>query len=148
MRPFKLVLILGTLVGLQFVVSNPAQAAETPYARTCRQAGGQAWSVSLSSPEDIPLCRFDRAAIGAAEFAAFKWSHAKADSITAILNSAASEGGPETCSLFRARYAEAKDSDDITWALCVFADDSVAEVNTLARGTDSPQNASLVRTLR
>jgi hypothetical protein len=125
-----------------------ANATETPYARNCRIEGGLAWVVNFSETSDVMLCRFGSAAIGAAEFAELKWNQQSAGSIEALLGSSASSGGSATCSEYGARYAEAKDSNDTTWGLCVFSDGSVSEVNTLARGEADTRNASLIRALR
>jgi hypothetical protein len=125
-----------------------AALAETPYARTCRIAGGQAWTVNFSETNDLTLCRFGTAAIGAPEFAQFKWSQIKSKSIESVLDSAPSEGGGVTCSQFQSQYKIATDLDRRTWGLCMFSDGSAVEVKTLARGTNDPANAFLVEALR
>lgn len=132
---------------LQVAVIESA-LAETPYARTCRIAGGQPWVVNFSETQDLTLCRFSAAAIGAPEFAQFKWNQIQSDSIRTILSAEPTEGGASTCQHFSARFATAKDSDRRTWGLCLFQDGSAIEVKTLSRGAESSANALLIEALK
>lgn len=142
------ILTSGLFVGvLTLGFPNQAAAAETPYARTCRISGGEAWVVNYASGNDVMLCRFGSAAIGAAEFAELKWNDTQKASVRAFLSATPTEGGDETCRLNHASYAETKDSEQVQWALCTFGDGSVIEVNTLARGSADRHNAGLAAAL-
>lgn len=125
-----------------------AQASEPPYARVCRTAGGQPWTVDFSGGNDILLCRFGAAAIGAADFAELKWSGRELRSVREFLASTCAGSAGAACADHGGNLQTATDSDGISWQLCAFSDDSVVEAGTLARGSSAASNASLVHALR
>lgn len=124
-------------------------SAETPYARQCRISGGQQWTVSIDSPFDTTLCLFDTAAIGAAEFAQYKWGQGEQMSLKSFLAQQTPKNPTtSTCDSVGASYKTATDSNNTTWELCKFMDGSVIEVGTLAGGVNSPENIDLVKALQ
>jgi hypothetical protein len=125
-----------------------AASAETAYARECRIAGGRQWSVSIQTEFDTTLCLFAGAAIGAEEFAQYKWGNGLALSLKAFLRQNTERDPKGMCDVAGAAYWTAADTDGGQWELCKFPDGSVVELNTLARGTNNPQNALLVRALK
>lgn len=122
--------------------------AETPYARTCRIAGGQQWAVDMISKQDTVLCVFGDAAVGAAEFANYKWDNSLSLSLVTFLQQKSQLGLQGVCETFGAYQMNAKDSDGRTWSLCQFKDGTIVEAQTLARGVNDPANASLVKALQ
>jgi putative hemolysin len=122
--------------------------AEPPYARTCRVKGGQQWTVDLKLPTEVMLCMFNSAAIGAAEFAMYKWNKGMSQSLTAFFAQNTLLNSSTICQDQGAAQRISQDSEGSPWRLCVFADGSVIEANTLAYGTTSPMNAALVEALR
>lgn len=126
-----------------------AASAETPYARECRIAGGRAWSVDVQTQFDTTLCLFNSAAIGAEEFAQYKWGNGLALSLKTFLKQTAPKTANRgVCDEVGAFYVTATDTDGGNWELCKFVDGSVVELNTLAGGVNDPQNAHLVHALK
>jgi putative hemolysin len=125
-----------------------AQASESPYARVCRTAGGQPWTVDFSGGNDVLLCRFGAAAIGAADFAELKWNERETRSVREFLASTSAGSASAACAEHGGDLQTATDSDGVGWQLCAFSDDSVVEAGTLARGSSAASNASLIHALR
>jgi hypothetical protein len=129
-------------------VAPAVQASEPPYARVCRTAGGQPWTVDFSGGNDLMLCRFGVAAIGAADFAELKWNGRETRSVREFLASTPARSADAACANHGGDTQTATDSDGVGWQLCDFSDGSVVEVETLARGSSAASNASLVHALR
>lgn len=123
-------------------------ASEPPYARTCRGAGGFAWSVDLSLPTETTLCVFETAAVGAPELALYRWENKLGLSLKALLGQSAQRPAATICNEFKVAQRISQDSEGVFWTLCVFPDGSVIEASTLARGVNSPANSRLVQALR
>jgi putative hemolysin len=104
--------------------------------------------VSQQTEFDTPLCRFGKAAIGAAAFAEYKWNGTQSDAVTVYMNQNQSSDPGSVCSENGGSDVSATDSNGRTWALCAFSDGSVIETNTLARGTASAANSALNRALK
>ena len=139
---------IGIFLLVMITISGWNASAESAYARTCRIGGGLAWSVDVDSQFDTTLCLFDRAAVGAAEFAEYKWGHGLGQSLTAFLNQGSVLNPQGLCDVVGAAHRLAKDSNGKTWELCKFVDGSVVELNTLATGANDPANAALVQALQ
>lgn len=125
-----------------------AASAETPYARECRLAGGQQWSVSVDTKFDTTLCMFGNAAIGIEELAQYKWGNGQALSIKTFLKAPHRTSNNGLCDIVGAAYITGEDTDHQTWELCRFPDNSVIELNTLADGVSAHDNAGLLRALK
>lgn len=125
-----------------------AASAETPYSRECRIAGGVHWDVSIQTEFDTPLCLFGSAAIGAADFAQYKWGNGLSYSLKTFKGQTTPRNPSGVCDTVGAAYWTATDTDGKQWELCKFLDDSVIEVETLAGGVNAPANAKLVRALK
>lgn len=123
-------------------------SAETPYARECRFAGGQQWSVSVAAKFDTTFCMFGEAAIGIEELAQYKWGNGQSLSIKTLLKSPSRNNTNGLCDIVGAAYLTAEDTDHQMWELCKFPDGSVIELNTLAGGVSERKNAALVRALK
>jgi len=138
------VFAFATMMVLGFSAS-----AESAYARECRINGGRQWAVSMSSQFDTSLCLFGSAAIGAGDFAEYKWGHGTALSIQSFVNQTSHlPNNNGVCDTVGAFYNTAVDSAGKTWNLCSFVDGSVIEVGTLAGGVSSSKNARLARALQ
>lgn len=138
-----------TLITFFSILVLGAQAsAEPAYARTCRISGGQYWAVSMNSRFDTPLCVFGMAAIGAGDFAEYKWGQNTAHSLRSFLKQRSSLPTNGVCDLVGAAYRTATDSEGGSWGLCRFVDGSVIEIHTLARGMNNSQNQGLVNALK
>ena len=138
--------LLTSLMTLSLSLSFNA-FAEAPFARTCRIEGGQPWTVDLHTKNDLMLCVFNGAAVGAAEFAVYKWGKGQGESLKVFLGQNSQLNANSVCADLNADQRISKDSEGNSWSLCVFADGSVVESNTLAGGVSSPQNEALVQAL-
>jgi hypothetical protein len=137
------ILLIATIMVLGFNAS-----AESAYARTCRIAGGQQWAVSMDSEFDTSLCLFNQAAVGAAEFAQYKWGQGLGQSLKTFLNQDSHLNVHGVCDVVGAAHRVATDTEGATWELCKFVDGSVVEAKTLAAGVNDPVNADLVNALK
>lgn len=129
-------------------LQSPVRAAEPAYARTCRIHGGVYWSVSMNSRFDTPLCVFGEAAIGAPEFAEYKWGRGAGMSLRSFLKQQTPLPLQGVCDRVGAAYRTAQDSEGSTWELCRFVDGSVIETRTLARGLSAQSNRDFVNALK
>jgi len=121
--------------------------AEAPYARTCRIEGGLGWTVDMKQPTETMLCVFNSAAIGAAEFAVYKWDKGISQSLNAFTAQNSLLNPSTICQDQGAAERISEDSEGTPWRLCVFADGSLIEANTLAYGTTSASNVQLLEAL-
>ncbi len=121
-----------------------AEALESPAKRTCRQAGGLFWALSMDRVEDgAVLCRFGEAAISADSFAARRNEGVSSIAIEAYLSAVKGT----TCQLAEGKIVEEMDSEGTFFSLCRFSDGSYVELITLERGSGAYENQALTRAL-
>jgi hypothetical protein len=120
-------------------VTVNAMALESPWKRVCRENGGLFWVLNVQTPNEIPLCLFGDAAIGAESY----FNHKQGDDVIAVrayLNS-------ESCAQNDGRVISGVDTNHKTWSLCLFADNSLMEVDTLDNGPQDSRNSLLTNAL-
>lgn len=117
-----------------------------PLMRTCRLEQGHFW-VLQAGYHDIPLCFFDKAAIGAEALLIFKTNQGSTEALKAYnnRNSSAPRGG--VCGSFDADVVEGTDTEGQTFNVCRFSDDSYIEETTLWLGPGNSSNAALDKAL-
>jgi len=112
-----------------------AFAAESPWKRVCRQNNGVFWVLNLQTPHELPLCVFGQAAIGAETY----FNH-KQGALTQAVEAYNKEA---VCRQYDGRQITGTDTNGKKWTVCLMADDSFIELNTIERGKTSSKNSKL-----
>jgi len=116
---------------------------KNPWMRACGIEQGQFWIVKSGS-EELTMCYFGEAAIGAETLFLFK-SHAdNTDAVEAYknrLSTASVKGG--VCGAFGAELFEGKDNQGRSTNICRFSDQSLIEETTLWLGAGASVNEDL-----
>jgi len=130
-----------SILAMSFILGtfSVANANENPWKRVCRQNNGVFWVLNVQTPNEIPLCVFGEAAIGAETFFNHKLGN-ETQAVEAYNRNA-------ICRQYDGRRIQGTDTDRKTWTVCVMADGSYIELNTLDRGMNSPLNALLNQAL-
>lgn len=117
-----------------------------PLIRVCRLEEGHFWVLQAGN-NDIPLCFFGKAALGAEALLLFKTTEGSTEALKAYndRNSSAPRGG--VCGSFDADVVEGLDSDGQTFNVCRFSDSSYIEETTLWLGPGHSSNAALDKAL-
>ena len=116
-----------------------AHAIENPWKRVCRQNSGVFWVLNVQTPNEIPLCVFGEAAIGAETY----FNHKMGQFTQAV----EAYDRNAICRQYDGRQISGTDTDRKTWTICLMADGSFIELNTLNRGKNSSLNTLLNQAL-
>lgn len=111
--------------------------AGNPLIQTCQRAGGIFRVLAPGLVEDLPVCVFGSAVIGAHELQNHK-SGCSNEAVDTFLSSGASSSGTP---------CEDNNAEELSKGLCKFSDGSLIGKSTLAQGAETPANASLIRAL-
>lgn len=122
-------------------------AAGNPWLRVCRIDQGQFWVLNMGSRDDLAMCFFGNAAVGAESFFLFKTNSGMPQAIQSYKNrnSSSSRGG--VCGSFGADLVTGKGSEGQTFNICRFPDQSLIEETTLWIGPGSIDSADLDKAL-
>lgn len=118
-----------------------------PWMRACGLESGQFWIVK-SGAEELPMCYFGDAAIGAETLFLFKSHSGPTDAVEAYKNRKASgptKGG--VCGAFGADLFVGKDNQGRSANICRFEDQSLIEETTLWLGPGTDVNEELDQAL-
>lgn len=120
---------------------------KNPWMRACGLEQGQFWIVKSGS-EELTMCFFDDAAIGAETLFLFKSHAAETEAVEAYKNRLSTtpvKGG--VCGAFGAELFEGKDNQGRSTNICRFDDQSLIEETTLWLGAGASNNEALDRAL-
>lgn len=130
----KMILIFSTLFSsLTFAVQK------NPQIRTCQTLGGD-YLVANSYNDQIGLCKFDKAIVGALDLMLFNNKEAISQSLNAFMKgqtNCESVGQIQTLIIVQGASLQ----------FCSFADGSFIELGTLIKGIDSADNQKLDQVL-
>ncbi|WP_415061208.1 hypothetical protein [Bdellovibrio sp.] len=138
--------VLLLSIAMIFLGASSGIAASNPWMRTCRIDLGQFWVLKAGS-EELAMCFFGDAGVGAEAFFLFKTNSGVTEAIEAYKsrNSSSARGG--VCGAFGAELVEGKDTNGQTFNVCRFTDQSLIEETTLWLGPGSAGHGGLDRAL-
>ncbi|MFS4459978.1 hypothetical protein [Bdellovibrio sp. HCB2-146] len=111
--------------------------------RTCVRLGGQFWAPQKEDKtDDLPLCFFGAAGIGAHALLSFRTGQGPYQAIRVYKTTSG-----KTCEHAGAVTVRGQDTNGQTFEVCEFRDGSLIERNTLLRGLGSGANAGLDQVL-
>lgn len=133
-------------LSLTMLFSVSSSAINNPWLRACSIEAGQFWVLTDGSNDELAMCFFDGAAIGAEALFKFKTKSGVSQSIQAYKQrKPATNGGG--CESFNADAVDAVDSNQQMFSVCRFPDGSLIEENTLELGPNSGDTEALDRAL-
>jgi hypothetical protein len=124
-----------------FFASFLFAANNNPLMRTCRREQGLFWIVYAPNQE-LPLCFFGEAAIGAEALNGYKNGGGDVMAVTVYKKTISA-----TCEQVGAVTIAGQDSKKANFEVCQFQDGTLIEKQTLLRGQGAAQNAALNRSL-
>lgn len=126
------------------LVSGSSFAVNTnPLMRTCVRLGGQFWAPQKEDKsDDLPLCFFGAAGIGASALLSFKTGQGPYQSIRVYKTASG-----RACEQAGAVTVRGQDTNGQIFEVCEFRDGSLVEKNTLLRGRGASANAGLDQVL-
>lgn len=140
------VLLVLTFVMALFSGVPAAQATNNPLIRTCQIHGGTFW-VLRDGDQDLALCFFGEAGIGAEALLKFKISESS-EAMEAYKKHSSSFSKGGVCGAFGADVLIGKDTEGHSYNVCRFEDQSLIEETTLWFGPGAPKNEGLDKTLK
>ena len=133
--PLFAFLLSSLMAGSSFAANN------NPLMRTCRLEQGLFWIV-YSEGQELPLCFFGSAAIGAEALFGFKTGTGNYLSVRVY-----KENSGATCEQLGATTVSGQDSKKVSYEVCQFRDGSLIEKQTLLRGRGAAANSGLDQSL-
>ena len=109
-------------------------STKNPLIRVCHADAGQFWIVHTLNQDEVPLCLFNSAGVGAEAFMLYKTNQQVPQSIAAYFMSHQNSDLEQICSDFCAEKVITSDSTANSDFICQFADGSVVEAKTLFLG--------------
>ncbi|WII71080.1 hypothetical protein QJS83_11465 [Bdellovibrio sp. 22V] len=136
------------LLSISMIISGSplALANKNPWMRACRIDQGQFWVLKAAS-EELAMCFFEDAGVGAETFFLFKTKAGMQDSLKAYKDRNMSSPRGGVCGSFGAELIQGKDTEGQTFNICRFEDQSLIEETTLWLGPGAGGSESLDRAL-
>jgi len=122
--------------------TTPAVANESAYARVCRQSGGYQWVLNLKTSEEYIMCNYDTAMIGAPTLFAFRINGFIPKAVEVFMHTTR-QSNAGICQATGAQFKVGVDTDKTRYTLCVYADGSYIEKQTMERGRYAAENMDL-----
>lgn len=131
---------------MMILTVTAARADKDSWKQSCVKAQG-VFSVLKKESQDLPVCFFGEAVVGAQTWAQIKTEGFKIQSLDAYKNrrTASVRGG--VCGAFDAELVIAKDKKGIAYNFCRFEDQSLMEETTLWLGPGATISDSLDKAL-
>ena len=117
-----------------------------PMIRVCLMEAGQFW-VPQTQGEELPLCYFDAAGVGAEAFYLYKTNQKMPQSVRAYLSYHVYAEEKEICTQVGADKLLASSPTQSQVAICRFQDGSLIEASTLHFGFGHSRNQNLDKAL-
>lgn len=144
---------VALVVAFVSLVAASVEARQSPDQRACRIAGGQPWVLPLEN-DDIELCRFGAGAVGSRSFYLATILSQQPAAVLVFKQHPAFHGCAyscdaeiQYCSQVGGSLIVAQDSDQVTFRVCQFSDESAIELGSLFRGPKDASNRLLVQAL-
>lgn len=140
------VLLLSFLMIFTSFAGLTARADKDSWKQSCQKAQG-AFSVLKKGSEDLPVCFFGEAVVGAEAWAQTKDDGLKIQSFDAYQNRRTLSVRGGVCGAFNADLVTAKDGKGQVYNFCRFDDRSLMEETTLWLGPGASISGSLDKAL-